>query len=514
MKKSVVRIKLTPGALAGYTLNDKVADRRKVLARYAKQKGWGEVVKRLNVLYIYNKNKRPETASKFKRDMRFIQRTFDVNYSKKQRSQRKSSKRKSPKRKSSKRTSSKRKSSKRKSSKRTSSKRKSQRTSGVFSKLKSKRKSYKKVKGVSKHKSKTKAKNNKMKGGGVGFYNLPDDILLQQLISLDYKELLDVCRTNKRINTICKTNQTYLYKNIFERKVGRKIREEDYITAWLEALFLPTIKGELPDFKLLQILLTFIDINARDAAGVSVLMHTIQILSNRFIETTQPKIYTIIDIILKKGADVNLASNNGETPLMVLSRIMNDTLDGLMSRGKYSEEGASPLRTRYVKLFNKLLDEGADINARTKDGTSVLLIALDGSSSKNPQFVKFVLERGADVNIVDRQGISPLFHVLSWVIWKENALNLTHGAEFKERVKNAIIIVDMILDKMIIAGTDPLDRNITFEEAIIGKVPVEIVKKLFDKDIQPGDFFWSDNFKRDRQSYEKTYKIRLRDILQ
>ena len=81
--KKKVKIPVKKGALAGYTLNDKLAVRRKVLSDYAKKKGWSEVVKHLNVLYIYNKNKHPITAMRFKRDLKFIQRTFDPNYNKK-----------------------------------------------------------------------------------------------------------------------------------------------------------------------------------------------------------------------------------------------------------------------------------------------------------------------------------------------------------------------------------------------------------------------------------------------
>jgi hypothetical protein len=33
--------------------------------------------------------------------------------------------------------------------------------------------------------------------------NLPDEIILQQLLLLDYKTLNATCNTNKRIKTIC-----------------------------------------------------------------------------------------------------------------------------------------------------------------------------------------------------------------------------------------------------------------------------------------------------------------------
>jgi hypothetical protein len=74
--KSLVRIPVTKGKLPGYTLDKSVKSRRSVLKKLAKKDSWGKIVKRLNVLYIYNKNRHPENAMKFRRDMHYIQKTF------------------------------------------------------------------------------------------------------------------------------------------------------------------------------------------------------------------------------------------------------------------------------------------------------------------------------------------------------------------------------------------------------------------------------------------------------
>ena len=52
--KSLIRIPVTKGSLHGYNLDDKRVDRRKILRKLAKKDTWETVVKRLNVLYIYN----------------------------------------------------------------------------------------------------------------------------------------------------------------------------------------------------------------------------------------------------------------------------------------------------------------------------------------------------------------------------------------------------------------------------------------------------------------------------
>ena len=107
-KKSLVRIPLTTqGGLFGYHVDMPLDARRSLLKNILRKNlaTYSEVVKRLNVLSIYNKNRHPEISKRVIRDMRYIQ---------------KSSKRKSTKRKSTKRRSTKRRSTKRRSTKRRS----------------------------------------------------------------------------------------------------------------------------------------------------------------------------------------------------------------------------------------------------------------------------------------------------------------------------------------------------------------------------------------------------------
>ena len=70
----VVKIHIEKGALPGYTLKDKITIRRKVLNNLVNEMSWGNIVKKLNVLFIFNRNLHPETADKFKKDMKYIQR--------------------------------------------------------------------------------------------------------------------------------------------------------------------------------------------------------------------------------------------------------------------------------------------------------------------------------------------------------------------------------------------------------------------------------------------------------
>ena len=98
--KSIVRIPLTTqGGLYGYHVNTPAKGRRSLLKRIlSKRKAtYSEVVKRLNVLVIYNKRRHPEISTKVKTDIDYIHRHL-TKYKKspvKRKSKRKSVKRKS-----------------------------------------------------------------------------------------------------------------------------------------------------------------------------------------------------------------------------------------------------------------------------------------------------------------------------------------------------------------------------------------------------------------------------------
>lgn len=74
--KSKVRIPVTKGKLFGYHVDSLARDRRSILKSLIRSKRatFSEIIKRLNVLVIYNKRKHPETSKKIKRDLDYIER--------------------------------------------------------------------------------------------------------------------------------------------------------------------------------------------------------------------------------------------------------------------------------------------------------------------------------------------------------------------------------------------------------------------------------------------------------
>ena len=75
--RSKVRIPVTrQGALEGYYVHDPVKTKRKMLDWYVKKDGYSTVIKRLNVLAIYNKNRNPKLSKKVQNDISYLQKKY------------------------------------------------------------------------------------------------------------------------------------------------------------------------------------------------------------------------------------------------------------------------------------------------------------------------------------------------------------------------------------------------------------------------------------------------------
>ena len=91
VKKSKVRIYLKPGGLRGYRIKDTMKSRRSILKKLLQKNSYSSIIKRLNILSIYNKNRYPEISKKVKSDISFIQKNFYNKSLSKKRSMKKKS---------------------------------------------------------------------------------------------------------------------------------------------------------------------------------------------------------------------------------------------------------------------------------------------------------------------------------------------------------------------------------------------------------------------------------------
>jgi ankyrin repeat protein len=116
-------------------------------------------------------------------------------------------------------------------------------------------------------------------------------------------------------------------------------------------------------------------------------------------------------LLLKGGADVIATDNDGLTPLHIISEWKKlpyrpRRRDGERRRVLSVRER----KLRSKKVVNFLLENGADINAITLNGSTPLHLAI---ASRKFNTVGILLQHGANVNIVDNHGLTPLHYFAS-----------------------------------------------------------------------------------------------------
>jgi ankyrin repeat protein len=103
-----------------------------------------------------------------------------------------------------------------------------------------------------------------------------------------------------------------------------------------------------------------------------------------------------INLLLNSGADVNIVESIGsEFPLIVASCRENAlALNDYLQKEAMIEE---PIITsdNYIAVLNLLLDRGAQVNMQVDNGMPALHVA---SKMGNTETVKLLLDRGAEVN--------------------------------------------------------------------------------------------------------------------
>ena len=141
--------------------------------------------------------------------------------------------------------------------------------------------------------------------------------------------------------------------------------------------------------------------------------------------------------VVRQHSLINKADSAGHTPLFASLMASPSLTEQLLKMGgnlnHQDRAGFTPLMIAavmgYPEMANKLLQHGANIKLRNEDGHSALSIAAMGRmmmkmSDELPksaapdhqrwlQIVSMLIEKGADVNVIDNAGGTPLFYAIS-----------------------------------------------------------------------------------------------------
>ena len=88
-----------------------------------------------------------------------------------------------------------------------------------------------------------------------------------------------------------------------------------------------------------------------------------------------------------------------------------------------------------------MLDQGANINAQTSEGETAMLVA--GVLTNDLDLVALLVERGADVNLSNKNGCTPLMDAAE--LGKNDILEylLNNGADINAKKINGISALDL-----------------------------------------------------------------------
>ena len=168
--------------------------------------------------------------------------------------------------------------------------------------------------------------------------------------------------------------------------------------------------------------------------------------------------YSIIELLIKKGADINKKNEIGETPLIFglkRGKFSYETIKLLIEKGAdinaKDQDGRTPLMTALFErasdeIIKLLIEKGADVNAKDEDEWTPLMYALSEGASY--EIIKLLIDSRADVNTRDNDGWTPLMYALSRGAGHEIIkLLIEKGADVKEGNENGVTPLTIALEK-------------------------------------------------------------------
>ncbi|MCH7791270.1 MAG: ankyrin repeat domain-containing protein [Planctomycetes bacterium] len=153
---------------------------------------------------------------------------------------------------------------------------------------------------------------------------------------------------------------------------------------------------------------------------------------------------TIVRFLIERGADVERATNEGETLLMLASHALDPSafwvlMDAGANAARLNNRGASALHYALsscdLDRIGRLVELGAPLEAKSdlSDGKTALILAVEECE----QAVSLLLDAGADVNARDDEGRIALYHATYYADDDATlSMLIERGSDLEAVVKN------------------------------------------------------------------------------
>jgi ankyrin repeat protein len=154
------------------------------------------------------------------------------------------------------------------------------------------------------------------------------------------------------------------------------------------------------------------DVHARDANGATAL-----------VAAAYGNHFEVARLLVEAGADVNAKDKSEQSAYLIATSEVGDdvtlldlTLEhGAQVNAKDSYNGTGLIRAAergYAKIIGRLLETPIDVDHVNRLGWTALLEAIILGEGREPhtEVVRRLVAAGADVNLADGQGVTPLAH--------------------------------------------------------------------------------------------------------